>query len=593
VNDDGTLRVTETILIEFHDSFKQGKRSIPLDRIESIDNVEVVVGNDPGNMVPATEKERGYSGAARTFHTDTEDGDYIIEYGFERTSSNGSDSIRAVEISYTAHGAIRDYPDAEPAEQQVRWTAISSEVTETGPVESTSATIILPEPIPGERLAIDPDPTTVEPDRVVWESGGLNSGDSLQVSVAFPPVTDAVAPAWQADADKYEGRQEHLPAISLVLGMLSLVIWVVTILFMVVRGVRDPEVGLVADIIPERPDDLAAPLVGTLIDESVDTKDVLAGLLDLDRQGFVRIREALETGESKPEYQIELIRPIADAPVWDQPMLEGLFQDDADIGEVVDLQKSLKKLREKSFSNVSRAYDQALFARGYFLEDPHTTRMRWIGIAVAMLLVTAAILGAVGIWARRASGWFAVPGVIVGVGFVLALILTTKAAVKTTEGAIVAAKWKAYGRYLDDLRKGPDPDRFFEVLSRDLPWAVALGFDSSWSKMAEELNDTMHNDDRRGHRGRHGRTVTPVFVGGFGNESSSSSSGSGGGGGGLQGASSRTLAAIGGGSGGMFAMLNEAAASFNSGASSGSSSGGGFSGSSSIGSSGGGGHSFS
>lgn len=593
INEDGTLRITESIVIDFHDSFRQGERSIPMNQIESIDDVAVSVGPSLDALEPSSHPTV-FSGDPGTYSITSGDDEFIIKYGFERTSSDGSDSIRAVEISYTVHGVIRDYPDAQPPEQQVRWTAISSEITQTGAVESASAAIVLPTDIPEDRVETDPRPTSIEGGRIVWERENLGEGDSLQVAVAFPQVTDATAPSWQANADTYEGRQEHLPAINLVLGLVALVTWSITIIFMLVRGVKDPEVGLVADIIPERPDDLAPPLVGTLIDETVDTKDVLAGLLDLDRQGIVTIREERTLKAGKSDYQIVLNRPIPDAAMWERPMLEGLFGNDAAVGEEVDLAKQLKKLREKSFSDISTAYDDELFARGYFIERPHTTRMRWLGVIGVIFLVSAIIVLGIALWARMLSPWVVVPGVVTLFGVVTGGILITKAAVKTTEGAVEAAKWKAYNRYLDDLRKGPDPGRFIDVVEQDLAWAVALGFDSTWTKLAEEMPPRASTPDDEWERRRQWST-TPVFVGGMApaGAGSSTSTSSSSGGGGLQGASGRALGAIGGGSAGMFAMLNDAAASFNAGSGSGSSSSGGFSGASSIGSSGGGGHSFS
>ena len=590
VREDGSLRVTETILIEFHNAFGNGERSIPMDRIESLDDVTVAVGPSLDALQPSREVPI-YMGESGTFDVRKESEQVVINYGFDRTSRDGSDAMRAVEIAYTANGAIRDYPDANPPEQQVRWTAVSSGISETGTVESASATIIFPEPIPRDQLKIDPATATVEADRVTWERQRFGNGDTLQVAVAFPPVTDATAPAWQADADRYEGRQEHLPAIAALIGLVALVTSVVTILTMVMRGVKDPEVGLVADIIPNRPDDLPAALVGTLIDESVDTKDVLAGLLDLDRRGFIRLYE--DSHRKKDErYRVDLLRPVDEAPAWDKPMLEGLFTENGKVGMEIDLKSSMKDLRMKSLSGITKAYEQELFARGYFVEEPGTTRKRWVGRLLLIALAFALAIGLVSWWAMTFSGWMAFPITVAGLGLIIGLILTTRAAVKSTEGAIVAAKWRAYGRYVQQLKKGPSPETFFRLLEQDLPWAVALGFDASWTKLADEVSSGAAPDRRAG------RSASPVFVGGFGGfggdrQHPSTSSGGGGGGGGLQGASAQTLAAIGGGSAGMFAMLNDAAAGFNSGASSGGSSGGGFSGSSSIGSSGGGGHSFS
>jgi hypothetical protein len=596
VNEDGTLRVTESIVIRFNDSFSKGKRTIPMDRIESIDDVDVSVGTEAGNLTPGIPTRQTVLLEPGEFNAWESDGEFVIDYGFERTSIDASDRVRYVDLSYTVHGAIRDYPDAEPAEQQVRWTAIGSDTTETGEVESASATVVFPENIPEDRLAIDPNPTAVEVDRVVWEREGLNSGDALQVAVAFPPVTAATAPAWQADADLYEGRQEHLPAINLVLGLVSIVAWVVLVLAMVVRGVKDPEVGLVADIIPNRPDDLPAPLVGALVDEAVDAKEIIAGLLDLEREGFIGINDDPEPTE-KDKYRLTLLRPVEEAEAWRLPMLSALFLKDPSVGKSVPMRSSIKDLRLAAMGKIARAYDDELYARGYFVERPSETRKRWALIITGMLLAVAAIIAISALWAQKVSGWIALPATISVIGAIVGYILVTKAAVKTTEGAVEAAKWRAFDRYIKDLKKGPAPERFLEAVQHDLPWAVALGFDSSWSKMTEDMDAPSTKRDARSRN-----RMSPVFIGDIGRGAASASSRSSeshsegsasGGGGGLQGASTSMLAAVGGGSAGLFAMLNDAAAGFNEGSSSGSSSGGGFSGSSSVGSSGGGGHSFS
>src|SRR5690606_28858050 len=209
------------------------------------------------------------------------------------------------------------------------------------------------------------------------------------------------------------------------------------ILLMVMRGVKDPEVGLVADIIPNRPDDLPAPLVGTLVDESVETKDVLAGLLDLERQGMIRIRED-ETKSKKSRYRIDLLRPVAEGNEWDRPMLEGLFSKNAKSDGDGNLRNRMKKLGEKAMSGNRQAYEQELFRRGYFVEEPNKTRMRWVRNVLLLGLVLVIPVGLVAWWTMAFSGWLAFPLAVTGVGAIVGLILTTKAAVKSTEGAIVA-----------------------------------------------------------------------------------------------------------------------------------------------------------
>ncbi|WP_152918134.1 DUF2207 family protein, partial [Ardenticatena maritima] len=54
---------------------------------------------------------------------------------------------------------------------------------------------------------------------------------------------------------------------------------------------RDPEVGEFAEYITEPPDDLPPGIVGTLLDEKADIKDVIATIFDLARRGIISIEE--------------------------------------------------------------------------------------------------------------------------------------------------------------------------------------------------------------------------------------------------------------------------------------------------------------
>jgi hypothetical protein len=54
------------------------------------------------------------------------------------------------------------------------------------------------------------------------------------------------------------------------------------------RG-RDVPVGVVPEYISEPPDDLPAPLVGTLVDEKADLPDIISTITDLGRRGVLRM----------------------------------------------------------------------------------------------------------------------------------------------------------------------------------------------------------------------------------------------------------------------------------------------------------------
>ncbi len=61
------------------------------------------------------------------------------------------------------------------------------------------------------------------------------------------------------------------------------------------RG-RDRPVGIVAEYITEPPSDLPAGVVGTLVDEKADVKDIIASIVDLARRGALRMEEEKKEG---------------------------------------------------------------------------------------------------------------------------------------------------------------------------------------------------------------------------------------------------------------------------------------------------------
>jgi hypothetical protein len=584
VRNDGTLHVTEDIGVEFDGSFTQGHRAIPLNRIEEIRDLWVAVENADGAVTRSRHLDRAdYSGEPGTFTTYVEDNELKIDYGFlpTGTATNATD-LRQIVIEYDALGAIRVYDDVAEPYQEIRWTAIAGEVSEVGDIDAASATILFPEDVPADQTRFDPEPRSVTPDRVTWERTNLTGGDSLMVLAAFSPITNAIEPSWQPDAeklDKQKEREDTVLGLSLLAGPTMAIGFGLLMLFMRRASGRNAYVGLVADMLNEPPDSLPAGLVGALIDRSFDAKDAVAMLVDLDRRGVIEMRERGIKGKGEDDparFACVLLQPIADAQAWERSMLEGLFGKNATPGKEVSF-AALKELRAKHQSSVSGALEQELFERGLYEELPETTRNRWMLRALGLAAGCALAAGAMALWTRS----FPAPVIVllagIGVLFVIALLVANTSTVKSVAGEEATAKWKAFGRYLDRMEKEmPVADRL-ALFGRYLPWAIALGFDNSWKSW---MSDGRRDDDAEENDG----DWSPLPA----------TSASGGGrmpGMDLQGMSNRGLSGIQSGSSAVFVMLNTAVSSFNAGSE--SSSNGGSSGSSSVGSSGGGSHSFS
>ena len=172
------------------------------------------------------------------------------------------------------------------------------------PVANASMTIVLPTAIdPGhERLddkgSVNPRDHTTDGKVWTWTAHTLNAGDSFEVRLQFPPLVTANAPSWQAADDAARQAQEThdqhqalinaiFLAVALLVGSLGAIGLYALWYF---RG-RDPHVGLVAQFLPQPPDDLPAGAVGVLVDEVADERDVVATLVDLARRGVIKLDE--------------------------------------------------------------------------------------------------------------------------------------------------------------------------------------------------------------------------------------------------------------------------------------------------------------
>ena len=127
--------------------------------------------------------------------------------------------------------------------------------------------------------------------------GGQRTWDEAILSgppSQFPPLVSATKPVWQDASDRREQlMRERGPQLTLFLLGLALLIAIgggIAVLAVWWTRGRDPEIGPVPEIIPVTPPaDLPPAVVGALVDEQVDQRDIVATLVDLGRRGILRI----------------------------------------------------------------------------------------------------------------------------------------------------------------------------------------------------------------------------------------------------------------------------------------------------------------
>ena len=212
--------------------------------------------------------------------------------------------------------------------------------------------------------------------------------------------------------------------------------------------------------------------LGTLIDEKVDLRDVVATVIDLGVRGYLRIEEESEEGwfsDSTTTRLIKLREADADLRGYEETILNGLFESGDDV--------VLEDLEAKFYSHVADV-KKALYADltelGLFRGRPDHVRALWIVLALATV-VGSIILGVI---TGKPAFLFAAPvnGLIVGwFGWHMPA--------RTRTGRATYLELRGFEEFLsrtegDRLKELALPETTFE---RYLPHAMALGVASHWA----------------------------------------------------------------------------------------------------------------
>ena len=464
INQDGSLDVTETLVYVYDQgSFRRGLREIPLGRVDSITNVrleEVTNGAvDPYRETSFNEDDEADFGVPGTFGTKKEGNDIRIRWVYDRTSN----SSRTFRLSYRVNGGIRVYDDR----YEIDWYAIPPDWDSS--INSSAVRVTLPAGIESEGLTIASSPPSAESrsgNAVTWTT--TNTSNGFEVGVQLPRTAlQSGVPGWQ----NFEENVKPLLNVGLLLA--SVLILVLGILWNMRRWYkagRDKQVKLLSDYITEPPSDLPPGLVGTLLDESADVRDVIATVVDMGRKGNLTIRESEQGGlfsskdfeytqtGNKVQYQFE------------EMVMHSFFKH----GNPVNL----SNLKNTFYSDLPPIYNQmyqSLVGLKYFPENPQgvRTRNRVLGI---FLLIAGGALAFVGItFADVFTPFLAVPGVALGIVGMVTLGMAGIMPRKTDMGSEQAEKWRAFSRYLQQMQKYTNVQAAADKFQQYLPYAVALG----------------------------------------------------------------------------------------------------------------------
>ncbi|HEU4331088.1 MAG TPA: DUF2207 domain-containing protein [Lapillicoccus sp.] len=251
-----------------------------------------------------------------------------------------------------------------------------------------------------------------------------------------------------------------------------------------VRG-RRPEIAVQFN----PPPGVQPGMVGTIIDESADTIDVSATVMDLAVRGFLRIEE-IQTGAvfSRTDWRLIQLPPPPGQTLhpYEATILDGLFAGGSDV--------TLSDLKYKFHTTLNLAIRQMyteVVERGWFRRSPQRQRQGWQALGFLLIgagAVSCFYLGVVTSAIDKTGGFgIGIPsGVVLGIGLIVAglifRILGKRMAAKTGAGSAVYAQSLGFRKYLETAEA--DQIRFEEasaIFSRYLPYAIVFGVADRWA----------------------------------------------------------------------------------------------------------------
>jgi uncharacterized membrane protein YgcG len=392
---------------------------------------------------------------------------------------NADNSTHVITIEYAVEDALRFFDDHD----EFYWNVTGDEWTL--PIESASAHIVFPEGTSNVRTNVFTGTYRSVGRNAVAEVNGtgvdvhttspLGLHEGLTIAVAFDK--GVVREPTKLSLLWLYMRSNWPLGIPVVAFALMFWLWWT-------RG-RDPRLRPIAAQY-EPPDKLTPGEVGTLIDNSVDMRDITAGIVDLAVRGYLVIEEKQTPHmmglTHSTDYVFHLKKSKAewnDLKPHEQELLDGIFAG-GNAGDMV----TLAQLHNQFYKNIPSIKSDifgSLVEHGYYVRRPDSVRSSYIGMGVVIGLIL--VWGGVSLGGKMGMAPlpFIVAGIVTGliiIGFGWFMPARTQSGARALEGVLG----------FEDFLGHVEADRFNrtiktpEMFEKFLPFAMALGVEKNWSK---------------------------------------------------------------------------------------------------------------
>lgn len=463
IQQNGDVQVKETINADFTDEAHRGiERMIPY---------KYTTGYNSEIRYLSSVNEKGVS-----YSTDTyKQGGYL--YVPMRTPNNELLTGPASFIlSYITKNSITFFEDGSYPHDEFYWNVNGTDWVV--PIDQVSATVHLPKDLSDEELNINCITgkyaergdlckwTRIDADTIKIESTtpfSDHEGMTIVVGMPYGTITQPtlLERIWWMISENYILL---LPVITLII-MLS--IW-----FKYGRDDQTVRDTIMPQYTP--PKDLLPSEVGTIIDEKLDPKDIIATIIDFAVKGFIRITELKEKGLlfSSTDYELELLKPYETNKIYEATIMAGIFSSNKAGSKI-----KISELKNKFFAQIpiiKKQISEGLIKDDYFKHNPHSIRAGYLTAGL-----TVAGIG----WSF--AGAFSVAAVIAVIASgLIVTIIGYQMPRKTRKGTETYYHLKGLHEFINTAEK--DRMKFQEknniLFEKLLPYAMAFGLISKWTK---------------------------------------------------------------------------------------------------------------
>jgi hypothetical protein len=457
IQKDGRIQVKEKIDYDFEDTYGHGiTRDIP-----------VIKKNSDGKEYELTVRVEGIKderGTSYNYSSSWVDNKLHLKIGDAKRTITG---LHTYIIDYVVSGAITYYSDHD----ELYWN--STGYAEKGSIENANGTIHFPEGTQmGEVKTIcytGAEGSTAQDCTVQTEQNSssvsalrLGNGSGLTIIVSFPKgLVERLEPKPYTSFENTWYGKIILGLIFIILGILGLIWYVILPIYIPFKWYlsgRDPrsqEVRVWFDPPKAGNRTLTPAETGSLIDETVDMKDIFGSLVQLAQKGYFQIVE-----EKKGEFSFvkkkdwsgdKLVMP------FEKELMDGFFNG-----------KDECKLKGRDLSTVVQKVTDNLYEQivkdGFFKTNPQSTRTKYFALAGVAMFTGNMCLAFV--------------------AFVFAKFMPAK----TVEGAQQAGIGKSLKTFLTSQERQLEfqakNQMMFEKL---LPYAVAFGVEKIWASRFKDI----------------------------------------------------------------------------------------------------------